>query len=159
MEFCSQKRIVMLLLQLHLFDFKGENTMALKKASAKQKNKVVAKKKPAPKPVAKKVPTVKDPLSKGAMVKALMDMTSLGKKEITSVMDGLNTLIELHVKSRGPGKFVLPGVLKITVVKKPARPARKGINPFTGEPTTFKAKPASRVVKIKALKKLKEQAI
>lgn len=133
--------------------------MALKKASAKPKKKVVAKKKPAPKPVAKKVPTVKDPLSKGSMVKALMDMTSLGKKEVTGVMDGLNTLIELHVKSRGPGKFVLPGVLKITVVKKPARPARKGINPFTGEETTFKAKPAMRVVKIKALKKLKEQAV
>lgn len=137
--------------------------MAVKKASAKSTKRKVAsvKKKPAVKAAAKKVamPTVKDPLSKGAMVKALMDMTSLAKKEVSSVLEGLNTLIELHVKSRGPGKFVLPGVLKINVVKKPARPARKGINPFTGEEVTFKAKPAMRVVKIKALKKLKEQAI
>lgn len=134
--------------------------MAVKKAAAKSKRKVV-KKKPASKPVAatKKMPTVKDPLSKGAMVKALMDMTALAKKDVTSVLDGLHTLIELHVRSRGPGKFVMPGVLKITVVKKPARPARKGINPFTGEEVMFKAKPAMRVVKIKALKKLKEQAI
>jgi nucleoid DNA-binding protein len=132
--------------------------MAAKKASVKAKKKVV-KKKTVSKPVAKKVPTVKDPLSKGAIVKALMDMTDLAKKDVAAVLESLNCLIELHVKSRGPGKFVLPGVLKITVVKKPARPARKGINPFTGEEVMFKAKPAMRVVKIKALKKLKEQAV
>lgn len=132
--------------------------MAAKKATAKTKRKVV-KKKTVVKTVAKKMPTVKDPLSKGAMIKALMDMTDLAKKDVAGVLDGLNTLIELHVKSRGPGKFVLPGVLKINVVKKPARPARKGINPFTGEEVMFKAKPAMRVVKIKALKKLKEQAV
>lgn len=131
--------------------------MAAKKASAKSKRKVV-KKKLVAKPVAKKVPTIKDPLSKGGIVKAIMDMTALAKKDVTAVLESLHTLIELHIKSRGPGKFVLPGMLKINVVKKPARPARKGINPFTGEETTFKAKPAHKVVKIKALKKLKEIA-
>lgn len=133
--------------------------MASKKAAAKPKGKVV-KKKTAPKVAAVKkvVPTVKDPMTKGGMIKALMDMTALAKKEVVAVMDSLSTLIELHIKSRGPGIFTLPGVMKITVVKKPARPARKGINPFTGEETTFKAKPAHKVVKIKALKKLKEQA-
>jgi nucleoid DNA-binding protein len=134
-------------------------TMAVKKASAKSKGKVAKKKTTAvAKPVAKKMPNVKDPLSKGGMIKAIMDMTALAKKDVVSVLDALTTVIELHVKSRGPGKFVLPGILKITVVKKPARPARKGINPFTGEETTFKAKPAHKVVKIKALKKLKEVA-
>lgn len=131
--------------------------MAAKKASAKSKRKVV-KKKLVAKPVAKKMPTIKDPLSKGGIVKAVMDMTALAKKDVTAVLDSLHTLIELHIKSRGPGKFVMPGMLKITVVKKPARPARKGINPFTGEETMFKAKPAHKVVKIKALKKLKEIA-
>ena len=129
--------------------------MAVKKASARTKGKVV-KKKTAAKPAVKKMPNVKDPLSKGAMIKAIMDMTALAKKDVVSVMEALTTVIELHVKSKGPGKFVLPGILKITVVKKPARPARKGINPFTGEETMFKAKPAHKVVKIKALKKLKE---
>jgi nucleoid DNA-binding protein len=131
--------------------------MAAKKASAKSKRKIV-KKKAASKSVVKKVPTIKDPLSKGGTIKAIMDMTALAKKDVASVLDSLNSLIELHIKSRGPGKFVMPGVLKINVVKKPARPARKGINPFTGEETMFKAKPAMRVVKIKALKKLKEVA-
>jgi len=136
--------------------------MAAKKASAKSKGKTVKKKTAkvaATKLVAKKVPSVKDPLTKGGMLKALMDMTTLPKKDISAVLDGLNTLIELHVKSRGPGKFVLPGLLKISVVKKPATAARKGRNPFTGEEVMFKAKPARRAVKIRALRKLKEMAL
>jgi len=52
----------------------------------------------------------------------------------------------------------LPGLLKISAVKKPAKKARKGINPFTGEETMFKAKPASIALKIRPLKKLKEMA-
>lgn len=138
--------------------------MAAKKASAKSKRKSVKKKsaksvKSAMKSVApKKTPSVKDPLTKGGLVKALVDMTALAKKEVVSVLDSLTTLIELHVKSRGPGKFVMPGLFKINVVKKPARPARKGINPFTGEEVMFKAKPAHKVVKIKALRKLKDMA-
>ena len=136
--------------------------MAAKKASAKSKGKTVKKKTAkaaAMKLVAKKMPTVKDPLTKGGMLKALMDMTTLPKKDISAVLDGLHTLIELHVKSRGPGKFVLPGLMKISVVKKPAMPARKGRNPFTGEEIMFKAKPARRVVKIRALRKLKDMAL
>jgi nucleoid DNA-binding protein len=149
----------MLLLRMQSFDFKEETTMAAKKASAKLKGKSVKKKvvktvKMAP----KKLPIIKDPLTKGGIVRALMDVTCLSKKDVAGVMDNLASLIELHVKSRGPGKFVLPGLLKITVVKKPARPARKGINPFTGEEVMFKAKPAHKVVKVKALRKLKDMA-
>jgi nucleoid DNA-binding protein len=133
--------------------------MASKKASAKSTRKVTAKKKPVVKAAApKKMTSVKDPLTKGGIVKAIMDMTSLSKKEVGGVLDSLGLLIELHVKSKGPGKFVLPGLLKINVVKKPARPARKGINPFTGEEVMFKAKPAHKVIKVKALRKLKEMA-
>lgn len=129
--------------------------MAAKKASAKSKRKSV--KKTTNKPVVKKMPNVKDPLSKGGILKALTDMTGMAKKEVSSVLEGLNRIIELHIKKSGPGKFVLPGILKITVVKKAAKPARKGINPFTGEEMMFKAKPAHKVVKIKPLKNLKEQ--
>lgn len=135
---------------------------AIKKASAKSKGKTTAKKKtvrvaaaPAKKLTA---PVVKDPLTKGGIIKALMDMTTLPKKDITAVLDGIGALIESHVKSRGPGKFVMPGLMKISVVKKPATPARKGKNPFTGEEVMFKAKPARRVVKVRALRKLKEMA-
>ncbi len=137
--------------------------MAAKKASAKSKGKSVKKKivKSAVKAAPKKMvmPSVKEPLTKSGILKGLMDMTCLAKKDITSVLEGLGTLIELHVKGRGPGKFVMPGLMKITVVKKPAMPARKGRNPFTGEEVMFKAKPARRVVKIRALRKLKDMAI
>jgi len=140
--------------------------MAARKASVGAKRKssnkkaVKAVKATAKKPVvSKKLPSVSDPLTKGGIVKTLTDMTELTKKDILSVLDGLSTLIELHVKSRGPGKFIMPGLMKITVVKKPATPARKGINPFTGEPAVFKAKPARRVIKIRALSKLKEMAL
>ncbi|MES2218775.1 MAG: HU family DNA-binding protein [Pseudomonadota bacterium] len=99
---------------------------------------------------------VKDPLTKGGIIKAITDITALSKKDVVASLEALTKVIESHVKSRGPGKFVMPGLLKINVVKKPARPARKGINPFTGEETMFKAKPAHKVIKIKALKRLKE---
>jgi nucleoid DNA-binding protein len=128
--------------------------MAPKKASAKSGKKVVKKAQVKP-----KMPTVKDPLTKGGIVKAIMDMTCLAKKDVASVLDAFGIVIELHVRSRGPGKFVMPGLMKVVVVKKPAKPARRGINPFTGEEMMFKAKPAHKVLKIKALRKLKEMAM
>ncbi len=54
---------------------------------------------------------------------------------------------------------MLPGLLKITTVRKPAVKARKGINPFTKEEAMFKAKPATTVVKVRPLKKLKDMAV
>ncbi|MDX1900599.1 MAG: HU family DNA-binding protein [Gammaproteobacteria bacterium] len=131
----------------------GAKGKSSKKKSSKS-SKVVVKK-----AASKRLPSVSDPLTKGGIIRSLTDMTDLPKKDITAVLDGLSTLIELHVKSRGPGKFIMPGLLKITVIKKAATPARKGINPFTGEPAVFKAKPARRVVKIRALSKLKEMAV
>lgn len=130
--------------------------MAAKKVSAKSSKKVT---KVATKALKVKVPSVKEPLTKSGIVKAVMDMTGLTKKDVVAVMDTLGTVIELHVKSRGPGKFTLPGLLKINVVNKPARKAREGINPFTGEKVVFKAKPAHKVVKIRALRKLKDMVL
>jgi hypothetical protein len=46
--------------------------------------------------------------------------------------------------------------MKLVVQRKPATKARRGINPFTGEETIFKAKPARNVVKIRPLKNLKD---
>ena len=54
------------------------------------------------------------------------------------------------------GAFVVPGFAKFVVVKKPAVKARAGINPFTKEPTTFKAKPARKVVKARPVKATKD---
>ena len=96
--------------------------------------------------------------TKSTLLSTLSDRTGLSRKEVSAVIEELTNVVEAHVKRGGPGKFTLPGVLKMTVKNVPARKARKGINPFTGEPTTFKAKPASRKVKVTALKALKEMA-
>ena len=133
--------------------------MAGKKTTAKMKRKSGNSKsvKPATKKMAAtKMPSIKDPLSKSGMIKTITDVTCLGKKDVVAVLDCLTQVIEKHVKSGGPGIFVMPGLMKISVVKKPARPARKGVNPFTGEEIMIKARPAYKAVKIKALKKLKE---
>jgi nucleoid DNA-binding protein len=125
--------------------------MAAKKKAAKKK---VAKKK-AP---ARNIPAVKKPMSKLTMMNEIASNTGLTKKQVSSVIDELTVVIERHIKKRSPGQFKLPGLFKIEVKKKPATKARKGINPFTGEPTVFKAKPARNVVKVRPLKKLKDMA-
>lgn len=128
-----------------------------------------AKKVAAPKAAAKKAPAVKaapavvkpiaERQNKTQILQQIADATELSKKQVQAVLDELTNVIEGHIKKKGIGEFVLPGLLKITTVKKPATKARKGINPFTGEEVTFKAKPASTSVKVRPLKKLKEFAV
>ena len=132
--------------------------MATRKAAAKKKapaKKKAAAKKAAPKKAAS---AITQKLTKSQIVGSLAESTGLSKKQIGSVMDEMHSLIERSIKKRAVGEFTIPGVMKITTVKKPARKARKGINPFTGEETMFKAKPASIAVKVRPLKKLKEFA-
>ena len=108
---------------------------------------------------AKKPTAIREKYTKTQIVAELAENTELSKKEVQLVLDELGILIERHIKKRAVGEFTLPGLLKIATVKKPAVKARKGINPFTGEETTFKAKPATTAEKIRPLKKLKEMAI
>jgi nucleoid DNA-binding protein len=105
-----------------------------------------------------KTTTVKDPYTKSQLQAAIAEDTGLSKKEVAAVFESRNSQIHRHLKPRAAGTFTMPGLAKLTVVKKPATKARKGINPFTGEPTVFKAKPASRVVKVRVLKGLKDLA-
>ncbi len=99
---------------------------------------------------------IKEKYTKSQILGELSDKTGLSKKEVGGVLDELASLIERHIGKKAVGEFTLPGLLKITTVHKKAQKARKGINPFTGEETTFKAKPARTVVKVRPLKKLKE---
>lgn len=144
--------------------------VAKKAPAAKAPAKAAAAKKPAAKaapakkaPVAKAAPAVVKPIAerqnKTQMLQQISDATELNKKQVQAVLDELTNIIEGHIKKKGIGEFVLPGLLKITTVKKPATKARKGINPFTGEEVMFKAKPASTSVKVRPLKKLKEMAV
>jgi nucleoid DNA-binding protein len=121
--------------------------MAAKKSPAK---------KTAKKPAKRKVTAVQKPMTKAAMVNEIAENTGLTKKNVSGVLEELGILIERHVKKRSAGQFTLPGLLKIEVKQKKATKARKGVNPFTGEEMTIKAKPARRVVKIRPLKGLKE---
>lgn len=95
-------------------------------------------------------------LSKGEVVGHLAAETSLSRRQVGQVLDELTDLIHKNIGKKGPGAFTLPGVFKITTVRKRAVKARKGINPFTGKETTFKAKPSRTVIRIRPLKKLKD---
>jgi nucleoid DNA-binding protein len=70
------------------------------------------------------------------------------------VLESLTAQMKKALK--GAGVFTLPGVCKMRVVRKPATKQREGVNPFTGEKMTIKAKPASKKVRIRALKNLNE---
>lgn len=94
-------------------------------------------------------------LSKSDIYAALAESTGMTKAQVAEFFESLVTLIGKNVGSGGPGIFTLPGLLKIKVVRKPAIPARSGINPFTKQETVFKARPARNVVKLQALKPLK----
>ena len=94
--------------------------------------------------------------SKSTIIQSLAEATGLSKKQVGDVLAGLTDIVRREIGRKGPGVFAIPGLLKITKVHKPATKARKGINPFTKEETTFAAKPARNVVKIRPLKNLKD---
>lgn len=98
---------------------------------------------------------VKKTRTKSQIVNELAEHTGLSKKDVSVFFDSLQMLIG-HDLKKGPGQFTVPGMLKLVVKKKPATKARKGINPFTGEEMTFKAKPAHNVVRARPLKNLKD---
>ncbi len=91
--------------------------------------------------------------TKSEIVAQICKDTKLSRKEVGKVFDSLHGVIRKSLRSAG--LFTMPGILKMKVVKKPATPAREGINPFTKQPTTFKAKPASKKVRVLPLKGLK----
>jgi nucleoid DNA-binding protein len=97
-------------------------------------------------------------MTKTEVLNALAEKSGVGKKEVGSVIEALSELIENQIGKKGPGVFSVPGLMKITVVRKPATKAKKGVpNPFRpGELMDVAAKPAKNVVKIRPLKNLKD---
>jgi nucleoid DNA-binding protein len=91
--------------------------------------------------------------TKSEIVAQICKDTKLSRKEVAAVFESLGGVVRKSL--RGPGLFTLPGLVKMKVVKKPASPAREGINPFTKEKMMFKAKPASKKVRVLPLKGLK----
>ena len=93
-------------------------------------------------------------MTKSQMVTELATKTGLNKSQINDVFTSMLDLIGEELKNNRPSS--VPGLIKIVINRKEATKSRPGINPFTGEAITIKAKPARNVVKVKALKALKE---
>src|SRR3954468_864970 len=93
-------------------------------------------------------------MTKSQLVNKIAEMQELARKDVKAMMETLTDIGHKELKKNG--LFVVPGFAKFVVKKKPARPARKGINPFTKEPTTFAAKPASRGVRARPVKAIKD---
>lgn len=96
------------------------------------------------------------PRSKSEVQATIAEQVGISKKEVAAVFETMGQMIAADLKKGNAGAFNVPGLMKVTVQRKPATKARKGINPFTGEPTVFKAKPARNVVKVRPLKGLKD---
>ena len=125
------------------------------KAAKKPVAKLTAVKKVTPKAAIKIPAKIAKTFTKSELLSTLAAKACIGKKETVLVLDALEEIMHAHLKKGGPEKFVLPGILKIVVKNVAARKARKGRNPLTGEEIMLKAKPASKKVKITALKNLK----
>lgn len=124
--------------------------MATKKVAKKAASKTASK------PAASK--PIKQVLGKSGLVEHIAVASSVMAKDVRAVLAALEGAVIGSVNKNGARTFVLPGLLKITVATIPAKPKRKGINPFTKQEQWFAAKPASVRVKVRPLKKLKDAA-
>jgi nucleoid DNA-binding protein len=95
-------------------------------------------------------------MNKSQFVTALAEKSGLNRKQATSALDTINAMVAQQLGKRGPGEVLIPGLLKLNVIDKPATRQHKGINPFTKEPMIFKAKAARKVIKVRPLKALKD---
>ena len=93
-------------------------------------------------------------MTKSQLIEKIAKDTELGKKEVKAVIEGMVTVG--HKELKKTGIFLVPGFAKFVVIKKPATKERKGINPFTKEPTVFKARPARKIVRARPVKAAKE---
>jgi nucleoid DNA-binding protein len=111
------------------------------------------------KPTAPAVRPVKETLTKSALINLISEQNGISRDAAKGVLTSLENALLGSVHRRGAGEFTLPGLLKVTLRKVPARKAGTLIrNPSTGEMMPGAAKPASVRVKIRALSKLKTAA-
>ena len=136
----------------------SKKTTKVVTAASKKKATKTAATKPAVKAAPRKAGFAKvdKARTKSQILTVISEQTGLSKKDVGGVFETLGDLIG-HDLKKGPGTFTVPGLMKVVIVRKPAVKARKGVNPFTGEEMTFKAKPARNVVKVRPLKGLKDK--
>jgi nucleoid DNA-binding protein len=95
-------------------------------------------------------------MSKAQFMTTLAEKSGLDKKQTESALDAINDIVAHQLGKMGPGEVLIPGLISMSISEKPATPQHEGINPFSKEPMTYKAKPARRVIRMKALKALKD---
>lgn len=131
-----------------------------KKTTRKTGRKTTARKKTTRKKAAvkktRRMTGSRKPRTKSEIFGTIAEEVGITKREVADVFDVMQTMIAADLKKGSAGSFNVPGMMKVTVRRKPATRARKGVNPFTGEEMMFKAKPARNVVKIRPLKALKD---
>jgi len=103
-----------------------------------------------------KVAASSKPRSKGDVLGTIAQHAGIHRRDVGAVFHTMASLIRADLSKAGSGIFNVPGLMRITVKRKPATKARMGINPFTKEQVMFKAKPARNVVRVRPLKALKE---
>lgn len=106
-----------------------------------------------------KDPNAPKPMTKGEVYKTIAENTGTDKKVVIAIFDELTSLVYASVAPGAVGKFTIPNICKFVTKATPAKPEREGVNRFTGEKTTFKAKPASFKVKVLPVKTLKDAAV
>ncbi|MBL8859864.1 MAG: HU family DNA-binding protein [Planctomycetes bacterium] len=102
-----------------------------------------------------KITAASKPRSRGEFYTTIAEQTQLSRKQVASVFETMGKILSVDLGKSGPGICNVAGLMKVTVVRKPATKARKGINPFTKQEVMFKAKPARNVIKVRPLKTLK----
>ena len=95
-------------------------------------------------------------LSKSQFLTELAEKSGLSKKQAASALDALSTIVAHQLGKRGPGDVIVPGLVRLIVVEKPATPQHEGINPFTKAPMMYKARPARKVIRVRPVKGLKD---
>lgn len=125
-----------------------------KKTAKKTAKKTTARAATAPKPT--KITSAVKPRTKSEIFTTISEHVGISKKEVAAVFDTMVAMMAVDLKKGKAEQFNVPGLMKVVVQRKPATKSRKGINPFTKEPTIFKAKPARNVVKVRPMKGLKD---
>ena len=93
-------------------------------------------------------------MTKSQLIESIATASELAKRDVKTVLETLATVGYKELKKTGV--FLVPGFAKFVVIKKPATKARKGVNPFNGEPMMFKAKPARKIVRARPVKAAKD---
>lgn len=95
-------------------------------------------------------------MSKAQIITELSDKTGVSKKDVQTLLSELLSLTERELGAQGPGEFVIPDLVKLKVKVVPAKPAHKGLDPFTKLERDFPEKPASRKVRASPGSRLKK---